>query len=172
MLKTRYKNDGRATLVLLISNQGHEGDLHGHLSRCGIPNNSSNPSQVFRDIYTHTILTNSYWFVFTNVQQWLILYLDQCSSCEGQSLLAHYWQRNVIWSWECFPTQTLLLGLNVTPGTLTPTWRFADGDKPQADWKVARRHVILHNWAKSQQWDTTAWRVKAQYFLYPLCQLD
>lgn len=59
MLKTRYKNDGRATLVLLISNQGHEGDLHGHLSRCGIPNNSSNPSQVFRDIYTHTILTNS-----------------------------------------------------------------------------------------------------------------
>lgn len=24
MLKTRYKNDGRATLVLLISNQGHK----------------------------------------------------------------------------------------------------------------------------------------------------
>lgn len=52
MLKTRYKNDGRATLVLLISNQGHEGDLHEHLSRCGIANNSSNPS-ISRYIYIY-----------------------------------------------------------------------------------------------------------------------
>lgn len=54
MLKTCYKNDGRATLVWLISNQGREGDSREHLSKHGIPNNSSNPSQVFRYIYIHT----------------------------------------------------------------------------------------------------------------------
>lgn len=53
-------------------------------------------------------------------------------------------------------------GLNVTPGIL----------KPRADWKVAQEHVMLRNGDKSQQWDATAWRAKAQCFLYPLCQLD
>lgn len=107
MLKTRYKNDGRATLVLLISNQGHEGDLHEHLSRCGIADNSSNPSQVFRDLYTHTYSSDKFSMICLHKRPAVVNAASQCSSWEGQSLLAPCWQQNAIWSQERPPTQTL-----------------------------------------------------------------